>query len=139
MSLYAAVINFTAGVVGPSLTVLQQQMQQPPPLTKLNYLVAVNVLLIGTSNLIWVPVANTIGRRPVLIFAMLATTLFSIWCGAAKTYGSLLAARAMQGFASGPADAIAPNVLGEVFFVHQRGRAMVTNMHRLRRPASKFC
>lgn len=125
MSLYAAVTNFNAAVVGPALPIMQYEVQPVQPFAKLNYLVAVNVLLIGTSNLIWVPVANTVGRRPVLIFAMLATTAFSVWCGVARSFGSLLAARALQGFSSGPADAIAPNVLGEVFFVHERGRAMV--------------
>ncbi|CEO59647.1 hypothetical protein PMG11_04315 [Penicillium brasilianum] len=47
-----------------------------------------------------------------------------MWAGLAKSFGSLLAARVFMGIAVAPADTIAPNVIGEIFFTHQRGRAM---------------
>lgn len=47
-----------------------------------------------------------------------------MWCGLATSFPSLLAARAVQGIGAGPAYAIAPEILGDVFFVHERGRAM---------------
>lgn len=54
-------------------------------------------------------------------------TLGSMWCGlAGNNFSSLLAARAIQGLGGGPADTIAADILGEIFFVHQRGRAMVS-------------
>jgi hypothetical protein len=31
-----------------------------------------------------------------------------------------------MGIGGGPADAVAPDVVGEIFFVHQRGRVMVS-------------
>lgn len=49
-----------------------------------------------------------------------------MWAGLAKSFDSLLAARLFMGIGGGPADAVAPDVVGEVFFVHQRGRAMVS-------------
>jgi hypothetical protein len=49
-----------------------------------------------------------------------------MWAGLAKSFDSLLAARLFMGAGGGPADAVAPDVVGEVFFVHQRGRAMVS-------------
>lgn len=73
----------------------------------------------------WVPLANTFGRRPVILVALLLLTLSSMWAGLAKSYESLLAARLFMGIGGAPADAVAPDVVGEVFFVHQRGRAMV--------------
>lgn len=48
-----------------------------------------------------------------------------MWCGLAKTYNSLLAARILQAFGGGAADTVAPAVVGDLFVVHQRGRAMV--------------
>lgn len=53
-------------------------------------------------------------------------TVFSVWAATAKSYNSLLAARCFMGMAAGSSETIAPDILGEVFFVHQRGRAMVS-------------
>ncbi|CAI7595635.1 unnamed protein product [Penicillium manginii] len=66
-----------------------------------------------------------------------------MWAGFAKSFGSLLAARIFMGIAVAPADTskhillknyryhlmglmflVAPNVIGEIYFTHQRGRAM---------------
>ncbi|KAJ5368662.1 uncharacterized protein N7496_008422 [Penicillium cataractarum] len=66
----------------------------------LTHLVAVNVLMMGGAN------------------------LCCMWAGLAKSFGSLLAARIFMGIAVAPADTVAPNVIGEIFFTHQRGRAM---------------
>ena len=57
---------------------------------------------------------------------MLVGVLASVWCGLATSFDSLLAARAIQGFGFGPADSLAASVIGEIFFVHERGRAMVS-------------
>ena len=46
-----------------------------------------------------------------------------MWCGLAKSFNSLLAARAVQGLA-GTAYTLVPEIVGDVFFVHERGRAM---------------
>lgn len=62
----------------------------------------------------------------MLIFAMTVTVAATVWCGEAKSFDSLLGARVVQGFGMGPADSIAANVVGEMFFVHERGRAMVS-------------
>ena len=131
MGLWAFIASFGSAAVAPALPIMQYQLleiQRPPPLSlsTLSHLVAVNVLLLGTSNIFWVPLANTFGRRPILIIAMLLSVLFSMWCCFAKSFNSLLAARCLQGFAFGPADTVAPAIVGDVFFVHERGRAMVS-------------
>ena len=80
--------------------------------------------MLGCSNIWWVPLGNTYGRRPVIVANLLLSFVFSIWCANAKSYNSLLAARVFQGAAGGAADTLAATVVGEVFFVHQRGRAL---------------
>ena len=79
----------------------------------------------GAANLWWVPLANIFGRRTVILVALLMFTLCSVWCAEASTFTSLLVGRIFQGIGMAPADCVAPDVVGEVFFVHQRGRAMV--------------
>ena len=83
----------------------------------------VNVLMFGLSNIFWVPLNNIFGRRPVLLLSTLIFTFASMWCGLAKSFNSLLAARAVQGLA-GTAYSLVPETVGDVFFVHERGRAM---------------
>lgn len=134
MSFYCGGANFATAAVAPALQLLQFQLLPPQPLGTLSHLVAVCALMIGLSAIIWVPLANTFGRRPILIIAMLIGALASVWCGLATSFDSLLAARAIQGFAFGPADTLAASVIGEIFFVHERGRAMVRNLIRLDDP-----
>lgn len=126
MGLFALVTNFASSGLAPALPIMQYQILPPPSLNVLVHLVAVNVLLQGTSNIFWVPLSNTFGRRPILIISMLLGFLCTIWCGVAKSFGSLLAARVLSGAGYGTADTIAPDVVGDIFFVHERGRAMVS-------------
>ncbi|USW51897.1 Putative major facilitator superfamily, MFS transporter superfamily [Septoria linicola] len=129
MSIYCFAVNFASACVAPALQLIMFQLPRPltsppPAFGTLTHLVAFNVLMIGLGNIIWVPVSNIIGRRPVLILTMAITVASSAWCAVAGSFNSLLAARIVQGFGMGPADSSAANVVGEIFFVHERGRAM---------------
>lgn len=84
------------------------------------------VLLIGAANIWWVPLSNILGRRPVLLVSILILTLADVWCGLASNYDSLLAARIFQGIGAAAADTVAPAVIGDVYFVDERGRALVS-------------
>lgn len=129
LSVHPFVVNFTSACMGSALPIYARTPvfgPRPEAFSRLSYLVAVNVLLLGVSNLIWVPLANTFGRRPINLISLALLTLSSMWAGLATSFESLLAARAIMGIGGGPADAVAPDVLGEIFFIHQRGRAMVS-------------
>jgi MFS family permease len=82
--------------------------------------------MLGASNLFWVPLSYIFGRRPVILLSLLLLALSSMWAGLSTSFNSLLAARLFMGIGGGPADAVAPDVVGEIFFVHQRGRVMVS-------------
>jgi MFS family permease len=84
----------------------------------------VTVLMIGCANIWWVPLSNIVGRRPVLLAATLLLTFTGMWCGLATSYDSVLAARIFQGIGAAAADTVAPAVIGDVYFVDERGRAM---------------
>ncbi|KAB8276474.1 major facilitator superfamily domain-containing protein [Aspergillus minisclerotigenes] len=101
----------------------------------------VNVLMMGAANILWVPLANTFGRRPITLFNILLLTLCCVWAARTTSFGSLLAARFFMGVGVAPADTseslrpyqkvsmlrvllVAPNVVGEIYFAHQRGKAM---------------
>lgn len=129
VSLYAFVGNFQAADVAPALSTWYTTFTQPQDyqtFPTLVHLVAVNLLLTGASNIWWVPLAQILGRRPVLLVASLIMTLASVWAALADAhFPSLLAARMFQGIGAGPSETIAPAMIGEVYFVDERGRAMV--------------
>ncbi|EKJ74968.1 hypothetical protein FPSE_04860 [Fusarium pseudograminearum CS3096] len=124
-SLYAFVANYTAGVIAPAFQLWPMIFPKDPrSLSELSKLMAINVLFLGAGNIWWVPLSNWMGRRPVLIIATLLLTFSTLWCGLATSYDSLLAARAFQGMGGAAADSVAPALVGDMFPVHQRGRAM---------------
>ncbi|KAJ0422381.1 major facilitator superfamily domain-containing protein [Aspergillus carlsbadensis] len=126
MSLYAFIGNFTSSSIASAFPLYATPLAFNPPVSMgdLSHLVAVNVLMMGAGNIWWVPLANTFGRRPVNLFNILLLMFASVWAGKATSFESLLAARFFMGVGVGPADTIAPNVIGEIYFTHQRGKAM---------------
>ncbi|KAI5460933.1 major facilitator superfamily transporter [Mariannaea sp. PMI_226] len=125
VSLYAFVANFTSADIAAALQLWPKFFPTDPQSeSNLVHLIAVNVLFLGVANIWWVPLSNWMGRRPVLLIATLLLTLCTVWAGLATSYHSLLAARIFQGIGGAPADTVAPALVGDVFFMHERGRAM---------------
>lgn len=129
MSIHPFIANFTSSSISSALPIYAATpIFGFPPIgfSRVTYLVAVNLIMLGVSNLWWVPLANTFGRRPVILVSTLLLVFSSMWAGLAKSFNSLLAARVFMGMGGGSADAVSPDVVGEIFFVHQRGRALVS-------------
>lgn len=61
-----------------------------------------------------------------MILATLVMTLASVWCAMASSYNSLIAARIFQAIGGAAADTVAPALLGDIYFVDERGRALVS-------------
>ncbi|KAL2871148.1 major facilitator superfamily domain-containing protein [Aspergillus lucknowensis] len=126
MSVYAFIGNFSSASISSAFPLYATPLAFNPPVSmgRLSHLVAVNVLMMGAANIWWVPLANTFGRRPITLLNILILVFSAMWAGLATSFESLLAARFFMGVGVGPADTIAPNVIGEIYFMHQRGKAM---------------
>jgi predicted MFS family arabinose efflux permease len=57
-------------------------------------------LMLAIGNLVWVPFSVKFGKRPVLIVSMLVLLCSQIWAANVQSYGSLLGARMVSGFAA---------------------------------------
>ncbi|POS68680.1 major facilitator superfamily transporter [Diaporthe helianthi] len=124
-SSYAFIGNFASSGLAPALQAYNTNFPtDPQPFSQLTQLVAVSILMMGASNIFWVPLSNIFGRRPVLLVATLLMTLSSMWGGLAPSFNSLLASRIFQGAGAGPSETTAPALIGEIFFLDSRGRAM---------------
>lgn len=91
---------------------------------KTAYFFSVTALMMGVSNLIWIPLTIKYGRRPVYIASFVLFAAMSAWSAVATSYASMLAARTIQGFAAGAGEVLGPLTIADIFFVHERGIMM---------------
>lgn len=80
------------------------------------------ILILGFSNLFWVPMATCFGRRPVAIFSSLICACSSVWRARANSYGSFMGACVLNGFGAGPCETLMPQVIADIVFLHDRGK-----------------
>ncbi|KAJ5995789.1 hypothetical protein N7481_002766 [Penicillium waksmanii] len=120
--------NFLAA--GPTLAILQTAQDFFPdwmetgmasPIAKTAYFFSSTALFQGLGNLLWMPLTNKYGRRPVYVVAFTLYTVTAIWCAVGKGYANFLVARIFMGFAAGAGECLAPVTITDVYFLHERG------------------
>ena len=120
--------NFLAA--GPTLAILQtaqdffpdwQKTGMAPPIAKTAYFFNCTALFQGLGNLVWMPLINKYGRRPVYVTAFTMYLITAVWCSVAKQYANFLVARIVMGIAAGAGECLAPITIADIFFLHERG------------------
>ncbi|KAF5366023.1 hypothetical protein D9758_006738 [Tetrapyrgos nigripes] len=84
-------------------------------------------IAIGTNALgplLFTPLANIYGRRPIYLISVLIGFASALGSACAKSYGTLILARAILGFGSSAPLALGAGTVVDLFYVHQRGKAM---------------
>lgn len=128
-----ATSNFLAA--GPTIAVVNTALDFFPDsvdngtlsssaIPRVSYFFTTSALLQGTGNLIWTPLANKWGRRPVYLLSYLVYFLAAIWLIFDHSYGGFLAGRIIMGFGAGAAETIAPISIADIYFLHERGTVM---------------
>lgn len=112
--------NYVTASIGPGLVPIAEELRATQ--TQASYLITFNILFLGLGNIFWVPLAVKIGKRPVLILCSAIFFASSIWSAEATSYGSLLAARIVQGFGASASEALGAAIVADIFFLHERGR-----------------
>lgn len=88
------------------------------------YVTSVFIGAAGIGSVFFTPFSNIYGRRPIFILAFAANTAFLAGSAASRTYGALMACRALNGFFAGIPLALASATVVDLFFTHERGRYM---------------
>ncbi|KAM0211163.1 hypothetical protein ACHAQI_005461 [Fusarium lateritium] len=78
-------------------------------------------LFMGIGNLLSMPLANAVGRRPVFLFSLLLLVVSGIWCACSTSLSSHIAGRNIFSIAAGQSEALAPLIVQEIHFLHQHG------------------
>ncbi|RPA91821.1 MFS general substrate transporter [Choiromyces venosus 120613-1] len=76
----------------------------------------------GIAGLFGSAVGRIWGKRPVYIVSTLLLFIGAIWNSLAQNTDSFLGARVLQGFGLGAFETIVPSTVGDLYFVHQRGK-----------------
>lgn len=82
------------------------------------------LLAFGLSQLVWGPLSDRFGRRPILLVGMSAYVLASICCALAPSVEALIAARTAQGAAMGAAVMAARAIVRDLFQPHEGAQVM---------------
>ncbi|KAJ5999996.1 hypothetical protein N7481_000405 [Penicillium waksmanii] len=109
-------VLITSGM-GPILTNIMAFYDNDPRTTDL---MTYPTLFMGIGNIISMPLAMAIGRRPVFLASVLLLTVGSIWCAASQSLDSHIAGRNILSLAAGQSEALCPLIIQEIHFVHER-------------------
>ena len=81
-----------------------------------------NVFMLGAGGIFVAFLSAYFGRLPVLFWFLLVAVATAIWCAAATTFDSFMAARILNGFFSTVSQAGGLMFINDMFFFHQRAR-----------------
>ncbi|KAK0621733.1 major facilitator superfamily domain-containing protein [Bombardia bombarda] len=83
------------------------------------------LLGVGVAGFIFVPSGRIWGKRHLFVGGTILLAVTSAWGGASGTnYTSFLVARIFQGIACAPFEALVNAAVGDLYFVHERGKRM---------------
>lgn len=100
----------------------------PATIAKMN---GYTLLAAGVSGPFAAVCANKLGKRPVYLFSSTMALVGCIIGEAAKTYRTLVTARAIQGLSCSAYESIVISSVGDLFFVHERSPRVAIIMFML--------
>lgn len=91
-------------------------------ITEASYNTTLAIVLAGVAPLVWSPLANVYGRRPVYLFSAIIGIVAGAGSAIATKWGPLLAARCFVGVGTSAGMGIGASVVSDMYFMHERGR-----------------
>ena len=91
---------------------------------KTNDLITWPAFFMRIGNLIAIPLSYAIGRRPIYLFSSILLAFGCLWCAKSESLESHIAGRDLMSIAAGTCEALCPIIVKEIFFLHERGRAI---------------
>lgn len=79
------------------------------------------IVAIAVASLLCNTLAVKIGKRPIYLATSVGLMVSCFWAAESRSFGSLTAARAVQGFCMAPMEALVPATIADVWHVHERG------------------
>lgn len=122
VAFHACMGTFTAAGIIPAYEEISTHLGIT--LQQTSYLTSLQIAILGGAPLLWKPLSNRFGRRPIFLLSLLLSCVCNIGCAKSPDYASMAACRALVSFFISPAMAIGSAVVMETFFQHERARYM---------------
>lgn len=122
LMLASAASMMATDLYAPSLPFLPQLLATQPGTVQLT--LSLNLLAYAAGTLIHGPLSECFGRRPVLLWGMVAFTLTSLLCGLSRSIEHLLLFRVLQGLAAAVEGVVVLAIIRDVFSSEEQVRAM---------------
>ncbi|TLD04524.1 uncharacterized protein PgNI_11940 [Pyricularia grisea] len=81
-------------------------------------------LLLGIGNLVSMPLAVAIGRRPVLLVSTIGVVVGAVLCATNTSFAGHLAARCIASLSAAQCEALVLLMVQDIYFLHQRSRVL---------------
>ncbi|KAJ5998833.1 hypothetical protein N7451_006643 [Penicillium sp. IBT 35674x] len=120
ISAYACVFSFGENNTGASWTLISEDTGVS--INNMNGGSALNYLLLGFFNILWIPSAMKFGRKIVFILSLLILCGGSVWGGLYHGVAQYFIVSALQGAGTAAYQALIQLTIFDIFFTHERGR-----------------
>ena len=97
----------------PSMPAMAQQFQTEP--ARIQSAVTLFLIALGTAQLVFGPLSDRFGRRPIMLIGLACYALSGLGCMFAPTVGALILARVLQGFSGGSGPSISRAVVRDIY------------------------
>jgi len=122
VSILAFLATLNVAIINPAVALLAKEFSITEVTATYQTTIAIGTSAIGP--LIFVPIANVYGRRPVYLFTLFIGFASAIGSATAKSYGTLILTRAFNGSGAATASVLGAGTSSDMFFMHQRGKVM---------------
>jgi len=133
IALFAAIIAVTPLAIDmylPALPDIATGLQTNDQLVQQS--LSIFLAFYAFGMLVFGPIADAIGRRPLAVFGLLGFTLSSILLSQVESASSLLAGRALQAFTGSAATVVVPGLIRQIYQEHTaKGMSYVSMMMML--------
>ncbi|PQE10132.1 major facilitator superfamily transporter protein [Rutstroemia sp. NJR-2017a BVV2] len=129
--LVLSLVSIFATCLGPILAAntLTLSLYFALPFTEIALLTGYYLLGVGVAGIFYIPTARIWGKRHEFLLGTVILVISSALGGAATSYQGLLWARIWQGIGTAPFEALVNATVGDLYFVHERGKRMaLTNL-----------
>ncbi len=122
LALLSAFVPLSTDMYLPALPIMTKTLHAPASLVNLTLVLFFVFYSLGT--LIWGPLSDKYGRKPILLGGLAGYVLASAYCACTGNVYGLIAGRIVQAIAGGAAPAMATALVKDLFTGHKRERGL---------------
>ena len=119
---HAGMASWCASAFIPAFLQMSQFFHRP--IDDMTYLVGAYTLMMGFGVLLWNPLADRCGRRPILLFSLSECLIATCGVAVSKTYAGIMVARIFQGLGVCAPLTLGAAYLKEMYPPRNRGTAL---------------